>query len=150
MQARGFHNYRLKYCWPKVLYCICLPNELKTGNEEKNWRGGRWPRKILGGHGPPSPPLESPLTPVCHPGAHIIFSAKLLQSQTSKIFQKLRFFIFLLWVILFEPDKEFACIFMKVAQSQPSNGFITNNNEFGLYKKHTFKNLFRIFSYVNI
>jgi len=24
MQARGFLNYRLKYCWPKVIYCICL------------------------------------------------------------------------------------------------------------------------------
>jgi len=22
MQARGFLNYRLKYCWPKVIYCI--------------------------------------------------------------------------------------------------------------------------------
>ena len=24
MQSRGFLNYRLKYCWPKVIYCICL------------------------------------------------------------------------------------------------------------------------------
>jgi len=24
MQARGFLNYRLKYCWPKVIYSICL------------------------------------------------------------------------------------------------------------------------------
>jgi len=24
MQARGFLNYRLKYCWPKVIYCIYL------------------------------------------------------------------------------------------------------------------------------
>jgi len=24
MQARGFLNYRLKYCWRKVIYCICL------------------------------------------------------------------------------------------------------------------------------
>jgi len=23
MQARGFLNYRLKYCWPKVIHCIC-------------------------------------------------------------------------------------------------------------------------------
>jgi len=22
--ARGFLNYRLKYYWPKVIYCICL------------------------------------------------------------------------------------------------------------------------------
>jgi len=24
IQARGFLNYLLKYCWPKVIYCICL------------------------------------------------------------------------------------------------------------------------------
>jgi len=24
MQARGFLNYRSKYCWPKVIYHICL------------------------------------------------------------------------------------------------------------------------------
>jgi len=24
MQAREFLNYRLKYCWPNVIYCICL------------------------------------------------------------------------------------------------------------------------------
>jgi len=24
MQVRGFLNYRLKYCWPKVIYWICL------------------------------------------------------------------------------------------------------------------------------
>jgi len=24
MQARGFLNYRLRYCWPKVIYCMCL------------------------------------------------------------------------------------------------------------------------------
>ena len=23
MHARGFPNYHLKYCWPKVLYCTC-------------------------------------------------------------------------------------------------------------------------------
>jgi len=23
MQAKGFLNYRLKYCWPKVIYCVC-------------------------------------------------------------------------------------------------------------------------------
>jgi len=28
MQARGILNNRLKYCWSKVIYCICLPNEL--------------------------------------------------------------------------------------------------------------------------
>jgi len=29
MQARGFLNYRLKYCWPKVIYCMYL--ELSVG-----------------------------------------------------------------------------------------------------------------------
>jgi len=24
MQVRGFLNCRLKYCWPKVIYCVCL------------------------------------------------------------------------------------------------------------------------------
>jgi len=24
MQAGGFLNYRSKYCWPKVIYCICI------------------------------------------------------------------------------------------------------------------------------
>jgi len=28
MQVRGFLNSRLKCCWPKVIYCICQPNEL--------------------------------------------------------------------------------------------------------------------------
>jgi len=33
MHARGFLNYRLKYCWPKVIYCICQSNEVeRTGN----------------------------------------------------------------------------------------------------------------------
>jgi len=33
MQARGYLDNRLKYCWPKVIYCsfycVCQPNELK-------------------------------------------------------------------------------------------------------------------------
>jgi len=43
MQATGFVNYRLKYCWPKVFYCICQPNELneklrkKLGGQAKIW-----------------------------------------------------------------------------------------------------------------
>ena len=41
-------NYRLKYCWPKVIYFIYLPNELeremkkKTGGASKNL-AGPWP-----------------------------------------------------------------------------------------------------------
>jgi len=55
MQARGFPNYRLKYCWPKVIYCICLPNVLKreiikkTGGTEqgaKQKSGGTWPTQV--------------------------------------------------------------------------------------------------------
>ena len=36
MQARGFLNYRLKYCWPKVIYCVCQPNKVER-EIEKNW-----------------------------------------------------------------------------------------------------------------
>jgi len=48
MRARRFLNYRLKYYWPKVIYCICQPNELereikkKTGaRNQKSWEP--WP-----------------------------------------------------------------------------------------------------------
>jgi len=48
MQDRGFLNYRLKYCWPKVIYCTCQRNELereikkKTGaDSQKSWEP--WP-----------------------------------------------------------------------------------------------------------
>jgi len=52
MQARGLVNYyRLKYCWPKVIYCIYQPKK-KTGGPSKG------PTKNLGGHGPPRPPLR--------------------------------------------------------------------------------------------
>jgi len=30
MQARGLLNYRLKYCWPKVIHCI---------SNKQTWRG---------------------------------------------------------------------------------------------------------------
>jgi len=48
MQARGFLNYRLKYCRPKVIYCICQPIELKWEITKKCWEGnqksvGAWP-----------------------------------------------------------------------------------------------------------
>jgi len=55
MQARGFLNYRFKYCWSKVIYCICQPNELKREIRKKiNGKTGGQP-KIWGDHGPPSP-----------------------------------------------------------------------------------------------
>jgi len=48
MQAGRFLNYRLKYCWPKVICCICQPNEL-NGKLRKNWGGAnRGPSKNLG------------------------------------------------------------------------------------------------------
>jgi len=51
MQARRLLNYCLKYCWPKVIYCICEPNELereitkKLGGKQgaKQKSGGPWP-----------------------------------------------------------------------------------------------------------
>jgi len=77
MQARGFLNYRLKYCWPKVFYCICQPNELER--EIMNKKLGVQ-AKIWGAMAHPRPPLESPLlsgaaalTPVllpCHQRRH--------------------------------------------------------------------------------
>jgi len=35
MQAREFLNYRLKYRWSKVFYCICQPNKLKREIKKK-------------------------------------------------------------------------------------------------------------------
>jgi len=40
MQARGFLNDRLKYCWPKVIYCICQGNDLRQKIKKT---GGPWP-----------------------------------------------------------------------------------------------------------
>jgi len=39
MQARGFLNYRLKYCWANVIYYICQPNERKQEIKKKLGRG---------------------------------------------------------------------------------------------------------------
>jgi len=58
MQATGLLNYRLKYCWPKVTYCICQPNELERKIKKKT---GGDQAKISEGYGLPRPPLESPL-----------------------------------------------------------------------------------------
>jgi len=46
MQARGFLNYRLKYCWPKVFYCICQPNDFEPGIMEKTGGPHRCQEKI--------------------------------------------------------------------------------------------------------
>ena len=52
MQARGLLNYRLKYCWPEVIYCICQANKL--GREIKKKTGGAKQRAMA--H--PGPPLR--------------------------------------------------------------------------------------------
>jgi len=52
MQASGFLIDRFKYSWPKCIYCVCQPNELKweirkklwgrqAGSQAKFWR--EWP-----------------------------------------------------------------------------------------------------------
>jgi len=44
MQVRGLLNYRLKHCWPKMIWCICQPNEIereikkKLGGQAKSGR----------------------------------------------------------------------------------------------------------------
>jgi len=52
MQAIGFLIDRLKYSWPKCIYCVCQPNELKreikkktggTKHGAKQKSGGAWP-----------------------------------------------------------------------------------------------------------
>jgi len=61
MQARGFLNYRLEYCWPKVIYCICQPNELERENVKKTGGPSSEPRKNLGAMANRGLSLESPL-----------------------------------------------------------------------------------------
>jgi len=61
MQARGLLDYRLKYCWPKVFYYICQPNEL-NGKLRKNW-GAK--RKSGGAIAHPAPQLELPVPMTC-------------------------------------------------------------------------------------
>jgi len=55
MQARGYLDNRLKYCWPKIIYCICQPNELKREIKKNTGGPNRGPSKNLGVYGPPSP-----------------------------------------------------------------------------------------------
>jgi len=56
MQARGFLTDRLKYSWPKCIYCVCQPNELKREIKKKTRGPSRSQAKSVGGHGPPRPP----------------------------------------------------------------------------------------------
>jgi len=55
MQARGLRNYRLNYCWPKVIYCTCQPNELEREIKKKS---GVAKQKSGGAHGQSRPPLR--------------------------------------------------------------------------------------------
>jgi len=57
MQARWLLNYRLEYCWPKVFYCLCQPNELER--EIKKKVGGK--QKSGGAMAHPAPHLKSTL-----------------------------------------------------------------------------------------
>jgi len=55
MQTRGFLSYRLKYCWSRVIHCMCQPNELEQEIKKKTGRSNRRTTKNLGGYGPPIP-----------------------------------------------------------------------------------------------
>jgi len=46
MKVRGFLHYRLKYCWPKFIFYIWQPNELKREMKKKTGCQS----KILGVH----------------------------------------------------------------------------------------------------
>jgi len=58
MQARGFLNYRLKHCWPKVIYCIYEPNELEREIKKKLVGQTGGPTKILWGPWPTQSPVR--------------------------------------------------------------------------------------------
>jgi len=52
MQARAFLNYR----WPKVIYCISQPNELKREIKKKTGGKKQGANQKSGGHGLPTLP----------------------------------------------------------------------------------------------
>ena len=52
MLAKRYLNYRLKYCWPKVIYCICQPNEVEREIKKKTGEANKGPSKILWGPWP--------------------------------------------------------------------------------------------------
>jgi len=59
MQARGVLNYRLKYCWLKLICSICRPNELEPEIKQKTGEGKLGASQKSGGHGgPPRLPLR--------------------------------------------------------------------------------------------
>ena len=56
MQARGYLDNRSKYCWPKVIYCICQPNEFKREIKKKTGGANRGARQKSGGTWPTQAP----------------------------------------------------------------------------------------------
>jgi len=61
MQARGLLNYRLQYNWPKHIYSVCQPNELKR-EIKKNYGDKQVDNQKAGGvMADPGSPLKSPL-----------------------------------------------------------------------------------------
>ena len=62
LMARGLLNYHLKFCWLKVICCICQSNELECNIKHKKLGGPAGGQQKSGGrHGPPRPPVEQPL-----------------------------------------------------------------------------------------
>jgi len=60
MQTRGLLNYRLKFCWLKVICCVIYhSNELERKIKHKTGWSSRMPAKSLGGHGPHRTPLRT-------------------------------------------------------------------------------------------
>jgi len=58
-------NYRLKYCWPKVIYFIYQPNEVEREIKKKTEGAKQGAKQKSGGAmAHPGPPLESPLVRV--------------------------------------------------------------------------------------
>ena len=55
MQAGGHLDNRSKYRWPKIIYCICQPNELKR-EIKKNWKDQTGAKQKSGGPWPTQPP----------------------------------------------------------------------------------------------
>jgi len=61
-KTRGFLNYRLKFCWPKVIYCTRQPNKLEWEIKKKTGGAKQGANQKSGGAmAHPGPPLESPL-----------------------------------------------------------------------------------------
>jgi len=58
MQARGFLIDRINYSWPKCIYCVCQPNELKREIKKKLGGQAEGQANIWEGHGPPRAPLR--------------------------------------------------------------------------------------------